>query len=48
VVVAPYEVAGERVGTVGLLGPTRMRYDQALSAVKVVSRRLGRALTEGG
>jgi heat-inducible transcriptional repressor len=48
VVVAPYEVEGERMGTVGVLGPTRMRYDQALSAVNVVSRRLGRALTEGG
>jgi heat-inducible transcriptional repressor len=48
VVVAPYEVEGEPAGTVGVLGPTRMRYDQALSAVTVVSRRLGRALTEGG
>lgn len=48
VVVAPYQMDGEPVGTVGVLGPTRMRYDQALAAVAVVSRRLGRALTEGG
>ncbi|HSS09296.1 MAG TPA: HrcA family transcriptional regulator [Acidimicrobiales bacterium] len=47
VVVAPYEVEGEPVGTVGVLGPTRMRYEQALAAVAVVSNRLGRALTEG-
>jgi heat-inducible transcriptional repressor len=47
VVVAPYEVEGELAGTVGVLGPTRMRYEQALAAVAVVSNRLGRALTEG-
>ena len=47
IVVAPYEVEGERAGTVGILGPTRMHYDQALAAVAVVSKRLGRVLTEG-
>jgi len=47
VIVAPYEVGGEPVGSVGILGPTRMHYDQALAAVAVVSRRLGRALSEG-
>lgn len=47
VVVAPYEVDGERAGTVGVLGPTRMHYDQALAAVAVVSNRLSRALSEG-
>ncbi len=47
VVVAPYDVEGERGGTVAILGPTRMHYDQALAAVAVVSRRLGRALSEG-
>lgn len=46
VVVAPYEVEGERLGTVGVLGPTRMHYDEALAAVAVVSKRLGRALSE--
>lgn len=46
VVVAPYEVDGERVGTVGVLGPTRMHYDQALAAVAVVSNRLTRALSD--
>jgi heat-inducible transcriptional repressor len=46
-VVAPYEVEGERAGTVGILGPTRMNYPQALAAVAVVSQRLGRRLSEG-
>lgn len=48
VVVAPYEVDGERAGTVGVLGPTRMHYDQALAAVAVVSNKLTRALSEHG
>jgi heat-inducible transcriptional repressor len=47
VIVAPYEVEGERAGSIGILGPTRMDYQQALAAVAVVSRRLGRALSEG-
>ncbi len=47
VVVAPYQVEGEPAGTVGVLGPTRMHYDQALAAVAVVSQRLSKALTEG-
>jgi heat-inducible transcriptional repressor len=47
VVVAPYLVEGERGGTVAILGPTRMHYEQALAAVAVVSRRLGVALSEG-
>ena len=46
-VVAPYEVEGEQAGTIGVLGPTRMNYPQALAAVAVVSQRLGRHLTEG-
>lgn len=45
VVVAPYQVGDDVVGTVGVLGPTRMNYPQALAAVAVVSRRLGRELT---
>ncbi len=47
VVVAPYEVEGEAVGTIGVLGPTRMNYPQALAAVAVVSQNLGRRLSEG-
>ncbi|MEY4131898.1 MAG: heat-inducible transcription repressor HrcA [Actinomycetota bacterium] len=47
-VVAPYEIDGEFAGTIGVLGPTRMHYDQALSAVAVVANRLGRTLSENG
>jgi heat-inducible transcriptional repressor len=47
IVVAPYEVEGEPAGTIGVLGPTRMDYPQALAAVAVVSKRLGRRLSEG-
>ncbi len=46
VVVAPVLVEGETLGTIGVLGPTRMNYPQALAAVEVVSDRLGRRLTE--
>ena len=47
VVVAPYEVNGEPAGTIGVLGPTRMNYPQAIATVAVVSRRLGETLTTG-
>ena len=43
-VVAPYEIEGEEAGTIGVLGPTRMNYPQALAAVAVVSKRLGHHL----
>ena len=46
-VVAPYEIEGERAGSIGVLGPTRMNYPQALATVAVVGRRLGDRLTEG-
>jgi heat-inducible transcriptional repressor len=46
-VVAPYEFEGERLGTIGVLGPTRMNYPQALAAVAIVSDRLSDRLAEG-
>ena len=46
VVLAPVRVDGETMGTVGVLGPTRMNYPQALATVELVSDRLGRRLTE--
>lgn len=45
-VVAPYGPEGSTVGTVGVLGPTRMNYPQALAAVAVVSNTLSRTLAE--
>jgi heat-inducible transcriptional repressor len=47
VVVAPYEIEGEPAGTIGILGPTRMNYPQAMAAVAAISQRLGRRLSEG-
>ncbi|HWE54365.1 MAG TPA: heat-inducible transcriptional repressor HrcA [Acidimicrobiales bacterium] len=47
IVVAPYQIEGEPAGTVGILGPTRMHYEQTLAAVAVVSKRLGQALSKG-
>lgn len=47
VVVKPYIVDGEAIGTIGLLGPTRMNYPQALATVEAVSSQLSRTLTEG-
>ena len=46
-VLAPYSVEGTDGGTICVLGPTRMDYPQALSAVAAVSLRLGTALSEG-
>ena len=46
-VVAPYLVDGRKAGSIGVLGPTRMNYPQALAAVAVVSNRLGDRLSKG-
>jgi heat-inducible transcriptional repressor len=43
-VLAPYSVDGQTLGTVGVLGPTRMDYQQALAAVAAVSQQLGKLL----
>lgn len=47
VVVAPVIVDGEHLGSVGVLGPTRMDYPQALATVEVVSKQLGQRIEEG-
>jgi heat-inducible transcriptional repressor len=44
-VLAPYLVEGEMLGTVGVLGPTRMDYRTAQAAVATVSQQLGRQLS---
>lgn len=43
-VVSPYRVGGEAVGAVAVIGPTRMHYREAISAVRSVSRHLSRAI----
>jgi len=45
IVVAPYSVDDDQAGTIGVLGPTRMNYPQALATVAVVSRHLSRQLS---
>jgi heat-inducible transcriptional repressor len=47
VVVSPVIADGEVIGSVGVLGPTRMNYPQALNSVEVVSEQLGRHIAEG-
>ena len=47
IVVSPVVVEGEHVGSVGVLGPTRMNYPQALATVGLVSECLGTRLEEG-
>ncbi len=47
VIVAPVIADGEAIGSVGVLGPTRMNYPQALNTVEVVSEQLGRHIAEG-
>jgi heat-inducible transcriptional repressor len=46
-IVAPYQAEGQPAGTIGVLGPARMDYPQAMAAVAVVSRRLSQRLTDG-
>ena len=46
IVVAPFSIGGQSAGTIGVLGPTRMDYSQALSAVALISNRLERELNE--
>jgi heat-inducible transcriptional repressor len=44
VIVAPVTIDGEPAGAVGLLGPTRMKYPEALAAAAMVSQQLTRHL----
>jgi len=45
VVTAPYEVEGEVVGTVGVIGPTRMAYERVIPIVDVTAKLLSLALS---
>jgi heat-inducible transcriptional repressor len=46
VVTAPYEVDGQVVGTLGVIGPTRMPYDRMIQIVDITSRLIGNALSK--
>jgi heat-inducible transcriptional repressor len=44
-VVAPYEVDGQVVGTLGVIGPTRMAYERVIPIVDVTAKLLSSALS---
>ncbi|HEX6706229.1 MAG TPA: heat-inducible transcriptional repressor HrcA [Albitalea sp.] len=46
VVSAPYEVNGQVVGTLGVIGPTRMAYDRMIQIVDITSRLVSNALSQ--
>ena len=46
VVTAPYKVDGEVVGTVGVIGPTRMAYDRVIPIVDITAKLLSSALSQ--
>jgi heat-inducible transcriptional repressor len=46
VVTSPYRVGGEVVGTVGVIGPTRMAYDRVVPIVDVTAKLLSSALSQ--
>lgn len=45
VVSAPYEVDGQVVGTLGVIGPTRMHYDKMIQIVDITSKLVSNALS---
>jgi heat-inducible transcriptional repressor len=46
VITAPYEVDGQIVGTLGVIGPTRMAYERVIPIVDVTAKLLSNALTQ--
>jgi len=48
VVAAQYEAGGHSVGTIGVMGPLRMDYGAAISAVRAVAERLSAAVADLG
>jgi heat-inducible transcriptional repressor len=46
VITAPYEVDGQVIGTLGVIGPTRMAYERVIPIVDVTAKLLSNALTQ--
>jgi heat-inducible transcriptional repressor len=46
IVSAPYEVDGHIVGTLGVIGPTRMPYERMIQIVDITSKLVGNALSQ--
>ena len=45
IVSAPYAVDGQIVGTLGVIGPTRMHYDRMIQIVDITAKMVGNALS---
>jgi heat-inducible transcriptional repressor len=45
IVTAPYEVDGQVVGTLGVIGPTRMAYERVIPIVDITAKLIGSALS---
>ena len=48
VVAAPYEIDGRVVGTLGVIGPTRMAYERVIPIVDITAKLLSTALSHSG
>ena len=46
VVAAPYEINGRVVGTLGVIGPTRMAYERVIPIVDITAKLLSTALSQ--
>jgi len=46
VVTAPYEVDGQVLGTVGVIGPTRMAYERVIPIVEITAKLLSSAMAQ--
>jgi heat-inducible transcriptional repressor len=44
-VIAPYEADGQVVGTLGVIGPTRMAYERVIPIVDITAKLLSNALS---
>jgi heat-inducible transcriptional repressor len=47
VVTAPYSVDDQIIGTIGVVGPTRMAYDRIIPIVDLTAKLISNALTSG-
>lgn len=46
IVVAKYDIGGEDIGRIGVLGPTRMSYEQLIPSLEYFAGRLGQVMTQ--
>jgi heat-inducible transcriptional repressor len=46
VITAPYEVQGQLAGVLGVVGPTRMAYQEVIPVVDMTARLLGEAINQ--